>query len=302
MQPPKEIAKCYSRFTDTHPRTQYNEFHDDYTRDVLSEFAGRLESRKNLIERKTGEVEENKKLAIEASQTFASSGANTEQLATLERTLSQLKKSEEDVKVAEDGLESLQTEKDEKLSGEKDQEHIEWLRTIGLMDENNAREATTYAKELQRRLNAIPEQQWSVYKAGSTRKLKSYATYMSQLATYYDKEFSEAQFCVLLGVKDPNHNVKLALEKLVQLRIMQEQTNKQGATAYGLVTTLRIHLRYDPDESLEEDLNTSFREGHDIINSRKRKKVSDTLEESDDTDGEGYDSDDEQRSDDEDTD
>ena len=301
MQPPKEIAKCYSRFTRTHPRTQYNEFHDDYKRNVRREFAGRLESRQNLIERKTDEVEENKKLAIEASQTFASSGANTEQLATLERTLSQLKKSEEDVKVAEDGLESLQTEKDEELSGEKDQEHIEWLLTIGLMDENNAREATTYAKELQRRLDAIPKGQWNVFKNGSTRKLKLYATYMSQLATYYDREFSEAQFCVLLGVKDPNHNVNLALEKLVQLRIMQELTNQQGATAYGLVTTLRIHLRYDPDESLEEELNTSFREGHDIINSRKRKKVGDTLEESDDTDGEGYDSDDEQRSDDEDT-
>ena len=151
-----------------------------------------------------------------------------------------------------------------------------------------------------RRLDAIPEEQWNIFKAGSMRKLKRYATYMSQIATYYDSKFSVTEFGFLLGVKENHHNVKLAIEKLVQLRIMEEFTNLQGATAYGLVSTLRIHLRYDPDDSLQEDLNRSFREGHDIINKRscKRKKVSDTLEESEDTDGEGSDSDDEQRGDD----
>ena len=205
-----------------------------------------------MIDRKTGAVNKNKKLAIKASQTFVSSGANTEQLAPLQKILAQLEKSEEDVKEAEDSLESLQTEKE---SGKKDPENIEWLRTICSIDENNAREAATFTKELQRRLDAIPEEQWNVYRNGSICRLKLYATYMSQIATYYDRNFSKTEFGVLLGVREPNHNVELAIEKLVQLRIMQEFTNQQGSTAYGLVTTLRIHLRYDPveDDSLQED-------------------------------------------------
>ena len=297
MQPPKVISKWDSRFKGTHTRTQYNEFREDYMCDVQREFSARLESRQNLIDRKTAAVDKNKKLAIKASQTFVSSGASTEQLPTLQKILSQLEKSKEDVKVAEDSLESLQMEKEEKESGRKDQENIDWLRTICLIDENNAREAATYATELHKRLDAIPDGQWNIYKGGSMRKLKRYATYMSQIATYYDSTFSETEFGILLGVRENHHNVKLAIEKLVHLRIMEKRTNQQGATTYGLVSTLRIHLRYDPDDSLQEDLDRSYREGHDIINkrSRKKQKVSDTLEESLDTDEEGSDSDDEQR-------
>ena len=122
MQPPKVIAKWDSRFTGTHTRIQYNEFRDDYKSDVQRESSGRLESRQNLIDRKTTAVDKNKKLAIKASQTFVSSGASTEQLPPLQKILSQLEKSKEDVKVAEDSLESLQMEKEEKESGRKDPE------------------------------------------------------------------------------------------------------------------------------------------------------------------------------------
>ena len=298
MQPPRVIAKWKSRFTGTHTHTQFGLFREDYQRDVEREFSGRLESRQDLIDRKMSAVDKNKKLAITASEIFASSGANTEQLATLRRTLSQLTKSKEELKVAEDGLESLQVEKEEKESGRNDDEHKDWMRNIDLINENNSREADIYEKELQDRLDAIPEGQWNVFKAGSMRKLKKYATYMSQVATYYDTTFTETEFGLLLGLRENHHNVKLAMEKLVQLRIMQKCTNRQGATTYGLVPTLRIHLRYGPDDSLQEDLDQSYREGHDIIEnrSRKKQKVSDTSEESLETDDEGSDSDDEQRS------
>ena len=85
MQPPKVIAKWDSRFKGTHTRTQYNKFRKDYKCDVQREFSARLESRQNLIDRKTSAVDKNKKLAIKASQTFVSSGESTEKLATLQK-------------------------------------------------------------------------------------------------------------------------------------------------------------------------------------------------------------------------
>ena len=42
-------------------------------------------------------------------------------------------------------------------------------------------------------------------------------------------------------------------------------------TVYGLVDTLRIHIRYDEDDSLEDDLNRLFAEGKAVIKERSLK-------------------------------
>ena len=58
---------------------------------------------------------------------------------------------------------------------------------------------------------------------------------------------------------------------------MKASRNQQGLIVYGLVDTLRIHIRYDENDSLQDDLNRLFKEGNTIIEKRglKRKKASD---------------------------
>ena len=46
---------------------------------------------------------------------------------------------------------------------------------------------------------------------------------------------------------------------------MKKYRNRQGSLVYGLVDTLHIHIRYNEDDSLQEDLNRLFREGNDKI-------------------------------------
>ena len=74
---------------------------------------------------------------------------------------------------------------------------------------------------------------------------------------------------------------------------MKASCNQQGSIVYGLVDTLRIHIRYDEDDSLQEDLDRLFREGNNIIKKRgrKRKNASETSDDSKDTDKESSESD-----------
>ena len=95
---------------------------------------------------------------------------------------------------------------------------------------------------------------------------------MIQLATYFNMKFALSQYGCLLGVKPGHHNVDIAMKKLVQLRIMKRFFGKQGSTVYGLVDTLRIHIRYDEDDSLEDELDRLFTEGNAAVNARSLKK------------------------------
>ena len=68
-----------------------------------------------------------KRLFTEASTNVVANGANVEQLTQLKTIFAQLAKSEADEREAEDCLESLQSEKDEKVSGTKDPENMKWI-------------------------------------------------------------------------------------------------------------------------------------------------------------------------------
>ena len=82
----------------------------------------------DLKERKTLAMNRDRQLVTEALANVATSGANNgEQLAQLTTTLAQLAKSEADVTEAEDSLESLQTEKEEKEAGARDPENMDWI-------------------------------------------------------------------------------------------------------------------------------------------------------------------------------
>ena len=133
----------------------------------------------------------------------------------------------------------------------------------------------------------MPDTWWDEVTNGSNRKSKWLAEAMRHLATYYDQHFTATEFGILFGVVANNHNIKLAIKKLIYLRMMKASTDGQGLVVYGLVDRLKMHLRYEAevDDSIERDLNRLYREGNAIIKerSRKRKRASETSDDNEDT-------------------
>ena len=93
---------------------------------------------------------------------------------------------------------------------------------------------------------------------------------------YYDQYFTETELSLIFGVLGDNHNTNLALDKLIDLRILRKSTNDGGSEVYVLVDMLKIHLRYKADaeveESVSKDLLWLYREGNLIIKSRKKQR------------------------------
>ena len=58
---------------------------------------------------------------------------------------------------------------------------------------------------------------------------------------------------------------------------MKASRNQKGLIVYGLVNTLRIYIRYNEDDSLQDNLNRLFKERNAEIEKRglKRKNASD---------------------------
>ena len=276
-----------SRFMRDLPRKKYGAFRVGYVVKVRKEFAVQLKRMQELKNRKTLAVNKDKRLFTAASANIVASGTNVEQVAQLNTTLAQLAKSEADEREAKVSLESLHSEKEEKESGTKDPENMEWIRNLEVINESNKASKAAFIAELDKQLDSLPDEWWNEVTNGSNCKAKLIAKIIVHLATYYDQNFSATEFGVLFGVVENNHNVKLAIKKLVHLRIMKEFCDNQGSVVYGLVDTLQIHLRYEEevDDSIQRDLDRLFRGSNAIIKERslKKKRASETSDDDEDT-------------------
>ena len=95
---------------------------------------------------------------------------------------------------------------------------------------------------------------------------------MIQLAIYFNRSFTLQQFGSLLGVAPSHHNIDIAKENLIQLGIMEESDNHTGLKVYGIVDMIHLHIRYEEDDSIEEQLTQLFLEGNAAIKARKIKR------------------------------
>ena len=119
MKYPNMRENWDSRFIGTDTRKQFEAFCKGYVGKVQEEYSGRIESMKDLKERKTIAVNRNTQQVAEVLANVAASGANNgEQIAQLTTILAQLAKTKADVAKADDRLESLQTEKEEEEVGQ----------------------------------------------------------------------------------------------------------------------------------------------------------------------------------------
>ena len=127
MKFPKMGEDWISRFMDFLAKKQYKAFREGYVAKVQTEFEVQLNRRQELKNRKTIAVTNNKRLFTKASANVVANGTSVEQFAHIKTTFAQLENSEADKREAEDRLESLQSEKDEMVSGTKDPENMEWI-------------------------------------------------------------------------------------------------------------------------------------------------------------------------------
>ena len=172
MEFPKMGEDWISRFMDFLAKKQYKAFREDYVAKVQTEFAVQLNCRQELKKRKTIAVTNYKQLFTEASANVVANGTSVEQFAHLKTTFAQLAKSEADEREAEDRLESLQFEKDEKVSGTKDPENIEWIRNLEVINKSNEASKAAFIAELDKQLDSMPTNWWDEVTNGSNRKSK----------------------------------------------------------------------------------------------------------------------------------
>ena len=161
-----------SRFMDFLAKKQYKAFREGYIAKVQTEFAVQLKRLQKSKHRKTRAVSKDQRLFTVALANIVANGTNEEQGAQLNTTLAQLAKSKADEREAESCLESLQSEKDEKVSGTKDPENMEWIRNLEVINKSNKASKAAFIAELDKRLDSMPDKWWDEVTNGSNRKSK----------------------------------------------------------------------------------------------------------------------------------
>ena len=114
-----------------------------------------------------------------------------------------------------------------------------------MIDKSNEASKAAFLIELYERFATKDDDWWNEVRNGLNRKSRWLAKSICKLFVYYDMFFSESDLSLLFGVKHPNHNTKLAIEKLIDVRIMKETTNARGSEVYAFVDNIYMY-KYIP--------------------------------------------------------
>ena len=162
---------------------------------------------------------------------------------------------------------------EDKLAGINNPETREWIRNFEVITKSNVASKEAYACELNKRCKSKNNKWWKEKRRGSNRRSKWLAGSICKIFTYYTQYFTETELSLIFGVLGDNHNTNLALDKLIDVRILRKSKDEGGSEVYVLVDMLKMHLRYEVDAEIEEsigkDLQRLYREGNLIIESRK---------------------------------
>ena len=146
-------------------------------------------------------------------------GTSDEKFEIVKTLYAKLAESEAEEMPADAQLESHHSKMKEKLSGRKDPEHMEWTRTMERVTKINQAWKADFIGELRERFNTQDNDWWEEVRNQSNCKSKWLASEICKTFAYYDRFFSEANLRTIFKVRPNNHNTKLALEKLIKVRI-----------------------------------------------------------------------------------
>ena len=264
------------RFTDCVCEQLHKKFRTDYlakVEPVLVQESNRLQV---LKDNAVSAASVNRRLFADINNDVLKNGATDEKFDVVTSLYRQLAKSEATEMTTDNRFEAYQSYMEVTRSGRNDPEHMEWTRIKERVDKSNRAWKAAFTGELNKRIESKPNNWWNEFRNGSQRKSKWLAIEICHVLAYYDQCLPEARLSRIFKVAPNNHNTKLALEKLMEVRVVASTTDDDGDEVFGLVDTLQMHLQYESNSALEArvkaDLKRLYNEGTGVIKTRKEKK------------------------------
>ena len=273
---PNMIRQWDSRFTECTGERHFQAFRRAYSAKVRPALEAKLNRLMDSKEKTISAVADSRRLCTDMNTEVVKNGTSKEKLELVTTLYANLAKSEEAEMAAEARVESHQSEMEDTLEGRIDPEYRDWIRNIDMITKSNQASKADFKGELDKRFDTPDNVWWVEFRNGANRKSKELAYEICHVMAYYDQVFSEANLSKIFGVQPENHNTKLALEKLSDLRILRKTTDDEGSEVYKFVNMLQMHLKYESNERIErrigKDLKRLYKEGRAIITARSEKK------------------------------
>ena len=201
MKFPNMIRPWDSRFTDFVGKRQFKAFRIAYLAKVRPYLEAKLIHLQESKDKTISAVTENQRLYAKTSEDVLENGTSDEKFALVKTLYAKLAESEAEKMAAKVLLESHQSEMEEKLSGRKDPETLEWIRNIEGITKSNEASKTAFIGELEEQFDTQKDNWWDEVRRGSNRKSKWLAMSICKLFAYYDLFFSESDLSLIFGVK-----------------------------------------------------------------------------------------------------
>mmetsp|Transcript_38309 Transcript_38309/g.41528 ORF Transcript_38309/g.41528 Transcript_38309/m.41528 type:complete len:226 (-) Transcript_38309:5-682(-) len=154
---------------------------------------------------------------------------------------------------------------------EHDQDHIGRNQSIGNKKTTKQNNLNFVRDGISRKFESISDDMWWVSTNSSGRDGQPYAKAMIQYPIYFNCKFTRARFGMLLGLATPHHNIEIALECLIKLRIMANSADCIGLKVCRIVELICQHIQYEDDDGIEEEPNELLSIGNTKITARKLK-------------------------------
>ena len=157
---------------------------------------------------------------------------------------------------------------------------------------NEAYKQKQFEKLIENLLQQVPN--WVQLSHGDPRSGEHHAKAMIVLSVhFYPSKFTMKQYASMLALTTVSHNMVVAMDILLQEKIMEESENKIAETVYGLVASISSNIDYrDQDEdAVDEEFVQMMAEGNKeakdklaAMNKGKRKRSNGSQQDASNTD------------------
>lgn len=94
---------------------------------------------------------------------------------------------------------------------------------------------------------------------------------MIYYAIYFNRSFAMAKYGMLLGLVAPHHNMEVAIDVLINPRIMVQSKDDIGEKVFGIVESICQHICYEEHDRIKQQLITLLSVGNKKIQARQTK-------------------------------
>ena len=151
-------------------KRQFKAFRIAYLADVRPYLEAKLIRLQESKDKIISAVTKNQRLYAETNEDVLENGSSDEKFELVKTLYAKLAESETDKMADEVLLDSHQLEMEEKMSGSKDPETLEWMRNIEMINKSNEASKAAFLGELNERFTTKDNDWWNEVRNGSNRK------------------------------------------------------------------------------------------------------------------------------------